>query len=143
VVCRRKMRRLLVVLLFALAACGGTKREASAVVGAIDRYRDADNDHRPEKADLLDAVPCSDAEVCAAKTACMKAADPTAKGLRLKREVEKGLADVQAGKLSPQDPAAQAMPGKLDDSQRLMDEGQKALDQCDQLATALRIKYGL
>jgi hypothetical protein len=142
VVCRRKMRRLLVIVL-ALAACGGTKREASAVVGAIDRYRDADNDHRPEKADLLDAVPCSEAEVCAAKTACTKSADPTAKGLRLKREVEQGLADVQSGKLARDDPAAQALPGKLDESQRLMEEGQKAMGECSQLATALRIKYGL
>jgi hypothetical protein len=132
-----------VLVLLALVACGGTKREAAGVVSAVDRFREADNGRKAELADALDQVPCTDAEVCATKNACTAAADPTAKGLRLQHEVEQGLADVNSGKLAKDDPVAQGLAGKLEESNRLREQGDKALDDCNQKLTALRMKYEL
>ncbi len=126
-----------------LLACGGTKREAAVVVNAIDRYREAENNRKPELADALAALPCSDAEVCATKKACVAASDPTARGLRLQKEVEQGLADITSGKLKKDDPAARALSTKLDESNRLREQGDQALDECNRQVTALRIKYEL
>lgn len=130
-------------ILVLLVACGGTKREASAVVGAVDRFRDAENSRKPDLADALAQVPCTDAEVCAAKKACVAAADPMARGLRMQHDVEQGLADLQAGKLSKDDPIVKDLPAKLEESNRLRDEGDKALDDCNRQVTSLRLKYEL
>ena len=131
------------LVLLAAAACDGAKREASAVVGAIDRYRDAENAQKPERADALDQVPCTDAEVCAAKNACTKAADATAKGLRLQREVAKGLDALKAEKHTPDSPAGADLATKLQQSTDLLADGDAAMPECDRQVTALRIKYSL
>lgn len=137
------MRPVVLLLLLAPVVACSHKSEASAVVGAIDRFRDADNDHKPEMADALEKVGCSDPEICAAKDACMKVARPTARGLRLQREVKDGLADVESGKLSKDDPAAKALAGKLADADALMNTAEAALTDCTEHTTALRIKYSL
>jgi len=137
------MRAAILVLVCVGAACGGTKREASAVVGAVDRYRQAENVAKPDLADALAKVPCTDAEVCATRDACVAAADPTARGLRLQHEVEQGLADLNANKLTKDDPTARALPAKLAESTRLRDQGDQALQACERQVTALRMKYEL
>lgn len=113
------------------------------MVGAVDRFRQAENASKPDMADALAKVPCSDAEVCATKTACVAAADPTARGLRLQHEVEQGLADLKAGKIDKDSPIATGLPAKLEESTRLRDQGDHALDECDRQVTALRMKYEL
>lgn len=131
------------ILLLCVVACGGTKREASAIVGAVDRYRQADNAAKPDLADAIAKVPCTDAEVCGTKDACVAAADPTARGLRLQHDVEQGVLDLSAGKLNKDDPIARALPGKLAESTRLRDQGDEALKECERQVTALRMKYEL
>lgn len=132
----------LLALLGAAAACTSpTKQEAKSLVSAVDRYRRAENTEKPELADALEAVPCTDAEVCATKDACLAVSRPTAKALRLQREVSQGVADIQDGGLSPYDPKARAFPDKIDESEKLLAEGQAALEACDEKLTALRLKY--
>ena len=135
------------VSLFVLAALcafgctSPTKQEAKSLVSAVDRYRKAENTEKPELADALEAVACADPEVCATKDACLAVSRPTAKALRLQREVTQGVAAMQEGGLSPYDPKARAFPEKIDESQRLLVEGEAALEACDEKLTALRMKY--
>jgi hypothetical protein len=134
----------LLVVLSALAAAACTspaKQEAKSLVFAVDHYRQAENAEKPELADAVEAVPCTDAEVCATKEACLAVARPTAKALRLQREVQKGVAEMQDGSLSPYDPKAKAFPEKIEQSEKLLAEGQAALEACDTKLTALRVKY--
>ncbi len=113
------------------------------LVPAVDQYRAAANSQKPELADALDKVPCSDPEVCAARDACTKAADPTAKGLRLQKEVEQGLDDVKSGKLAADSEKAKGLPGKLQESGKLLKQGFDALKDCDERVERLKVKYNL
>jgi len=138
--------RTLSVFFLALAVCGGvgcstTRQEARSVIEAVDRFRKAENVQKPELADALAKVPCSDPEVCATKDACVKSATATARGLRLQREVEDGLAQVKAGTLDKSDPKAIALGPKLDEVDKALAEGNDALATCDDKLTSLRVKY--
>ena len=137
------IRRGIVVVAVALAACSPGKREAASLVAAVDRYRRAEMGAKGPLADAIDAAPCTDEEVCAAKTACVASARPTARGAALKAEVEASLADLRAGKLTQDQAASRDLPGKLDLAGRLLDEGHVKLSACDAQITALRLKYGL
>lgn len=139
----RSVRLACTLLAASLCACASPKPEAAAVINAVDRFRRAENPQKPAAADALDAVACSDPEVCAAKDACAKSARATAKGLKLKNEVERGLADVESGKLAKDDPAAQALQGKLLESMSANDEGHRLLPACDDKILTLKRKYGL
>ena len=70
-----------------LPGCVRGKGEAASLVAAVDRYRKADLRAKGPLADAIDAVPCSQEDVCAAKLACMAVARPTVKGAALKAEV--------------------------------------------------------
>lgn len=122
-------------------ACRDTSREAASLVTAVERYRRAENVQKPAMAAALAAVPCEDADVCAAKAACVDASEPTAKGLALKAEVEAGLAAVKAGTLAPDDPAARELPPKLEEASRLLERGHAALEACDAKVLALKLRY--
>ncbi len=125
-----------------LLGCDGNRREASALVGAVDRYRAADNDHKTAYYEALVSVPCSDAQVCSAKIACVKVAEPTAKALRLQREVATDLGRIASGALGKEAPEARALPAKLAESDALLAAGEAALGDCAEKATALRVRYG-
>lgn len=130
------------LLLVALAsACSTTRQEARSVIEAVDRFRKAENPQKPELADALAKVPCSEPEVCEARDACIKSASATARGLRLQREVEDGLARIKAGTLDKSDPQAVALGPKLDEVDKALAEGNAALEACDDKLTPLRVKY--
>jgi hypothetical protein len=141
-------RALLRALAFALAAstasaCSGAKREAASLVAAVDRYRRAEMSAKRPLAEALEAVPCSDADVCAAKGACVAAALPTVRGDALKSAVQQTLNDLHAGKITEAEAASQHLPAKLDEASRLLSDGRARLTDCDLKITALRLRYGL
>ena len=136
---------LLGVSVFAsLVACSsGAKREAGSLVEAVDRFRRAENVAKPAAAAAVRATSCTDAEVCAARTACLAAIDPTTRALELNAEVERALVELEAKRLAPTDPAARELPKKLDESERLLGQGKAAMVACDEQTLALKLKHRL
>ena len=132
---------LLAALLF--PSCDADRAEAQHVVTTVDRYRRADNAAKPALADEIRAVPCRSADVCRARDACAASAEPTAKALRLKHEVETKLAAVERGDLPKESPEALALPKKLDDAEALLKEGFDHLQACDDEIVALRRAHRL
>jgi hypothetical protein len=132
-------------LLGASLACtgGAAKREASSLIGAVDRFRRAENVGKPAQAQAVAGIGCTAADVCEAKRVCLDAVEPTARALTLKNEVELRLADIQRGTLDPHSPEASALPGKLDEAQKLLEEGRAKMPDCERRLTDLRIEYGV
>lgn len=135
---------LLAATLAGALGCDGEKRqEAERLVVAVERFRRADNPGKPAAVDALRGVPCSASDVCRARDACLASAEATAKALRLKSEVEQGLAALERGALAKDSPEAQALPEKLDDAESLLKEGFEALPKCEEEITALKRRYRL
>lgn len=135
------MRRVALLCLF-LSACGsGERREASMLAQAVERFHVADNAQKPAAVQALRAVRCAAPEVCRARDACLAAAEPTAKALRLKSEVEQGLSALEKGALQKESPEARALPQKLDDAESLLKEGFRGLPACDDQVAALKRKH--
>jgi len=88
------------------------------------------------------AVACTDAEVCAAKQVCLAAIVPTTRALVLKDEVAARLGDLQAKRLAPDAPEADALPAKLDEAERLLHEGRAKMTECDAKLVGLRVRHG-
>jgi len=131
---RRKGGKIFVLLVVActLGACAGSaRRESAALADAVDRYRRAENGSKASQGQSVLAVACTNAEVCAAKQACLAAVDPTTRALALKDEVAARLVDLQAKRLAPDAPEADALPGKLDEAERLLREGRAKMADCD------------
>ncbi len=126
-----------------LACAGSAKREASILVAAVDRYRRADSTSKPAEAQTVAAVACTDAKVCEAKRACLAALDPTARALALKDEVARRVTDLQEKRLEPDSPEARALPGKLDEAEKLLREGRAKMPDCEKLLTDLQMDYGV
>jgi hypothetical protein len=132
------------VAVAALVACAGSaKREASILVAAVDRYRRADSVSKTAEAQRVAAVACTDAKVCGAKRACLAALDPTARALALKDEVARRVTDLQEKRLAPDSPEAEALPGKLDEAEKLLREGRAKMPDCEKLLTDLQMDYGV
>jgi len=140
-----RARRDLAILSAALAvACSSSaKRETASLSSEVDRYRRADNASKQAQESAVAAVACSDAKVCEAKAACLAALTPTTRALLLKDEVARRLVDLESKRLSPDSPDAQALPGKLDDAQKLLVEGRAKMADCDRKLADLRILYGV
>ena len=136
-------RSIVWMLVLGLASCDGAKDEARALAKAVDAFRKAPNEKKPELADALEKVPCTDVDVCAVKDACMKSAIPTARGIRLQTEVEQGLADVNAGTLAQDSAKARGLAPKLVEAKAKSVEGFAALEDCDNRVTRLKLKYTL
>jgi hypothetical protein len=131
-------------LAFILGACAGSaKREAATLIGAVDRYRRADNASRAGLTRSIEDVACTDAQVCDAKRACLAAIDPTTRALRLKDEVTLRLADIEGRRLAPDASEAQALPDKLDEAARLLSEGRAKMPDCEKKLTDLRLEHGV
>jgi hypothetical protein len=128
------MRRLVFAVLLATAC--HSKDEARALVTAVDAYRSANNDDKPARADALDKVACTDEEVCAAKKACRKSADATARGLRLQAEIQAAIQD--GGKPDPD-----AMQKKFDQANSDLAEGYGYLEECRTKIEALHQRFGI
>lgn len=137
------MKRALALVVLLVACDSGERREAAVLAQAVERFHIAENPQKPSAVEALRAVPCSAAEVCRARDACLAAAEPTAKALRLKSEVEKGLAALEKGALAKDSPEARALPAKLDEAETLLKEGFQALPACDDQVAALKKKHRL
>jgi hypothetical protein len=133
-----------VVALAALgAACTGAgKREAASLSEAVDRYRRADDGSKEAHGRDVAALSCTEARVCEAKQACLAAIEPTTRALALKDEVVRRLGDLEQKRLAPDSPEAQALPGKLDDAERLLEEGRTKMTVCDAKLAELRVAFG-
>ena len=127
-----------------VAACTpSAKPQAASLVAAVDRFRQVENAEKPARLSDVEAVACSDKEVCAAKDACLAYARPTVEGLKLKDEVQRGLNDLDEKRLEPDAAAARALPAKLDEASRALERGHASLVDCDTKVMALRVKYGI
>jgi hypothetical protein len=125
------------------AACAGPgKREAASLSEAVDRYRRADDAAKEVHGRDVAALSCSEPRVCEAKQACLAAIEPTTRALSLKDEVARRLGDLEQKRLAPDSPEAQALPGKLDDAERLLEEGRRRMSVCDAKLAELRAAFG-
>ena len=94
------------------------------------------------RARAVGEVACSDARVCDAKADCVAAVDATTRALALKDEVAARVGDIERGTLDRGSPEAQALPGKLDEAERLLKEGRDRMRLCDQKLANLRVEVG-
>jgi hypothetical protein len=127
---------------FGLACTGAGKREAASLAEAVDRYRRADDASKDVLGREVAAVACTEARVCEAKQACLAAIEPTTRALLLKDEVASRLGDLEHKRLAPDSPEALALPGKLDDAERLLAEGRTQMALCDAKLAELRVAFG-
>jgi len=135
--------RYILVVTVALAACSGPgKREATTLTDAVDRYRRADDASKESQGKAVGAVACTDSRVCEAKQACVAAIEPTTRGLALKDEVARLLVEIEQKRLAPDSSEAEALPGKLDEAERLLKDGRAGMAQCDARLTDLRVAFG-
>ncbi len=126
-----------------LGACHGSgKGEAASLDDAVDRYRRAEGAQRLSELQAVTDLPCTIAEVCEAKTACLAAMVPTTRALGLKDEVARMLGDLQEKRLSTDAAAAQELPGKLDEATRLLQEGRTQMADCEKKLADLQLHYG-
>ena len=125
-----------------LLACDSAERQdAQVVLSAIHRYRSAPNDLLPSMVDALRSTPCKQPDSCQAKDECLAVGDATAKALRLKSEVERGLDALGRGTITREAADEQAFPTKLDEAAALLKKGHDGLPRCDDAVQALKRKY--
>jgi hypothetical protein len=129
--------------LLAVACSNPAKREAVALSAAVDEYRRADNAGKARQAESVLAVACTDAEVCSVKEACLAAISPTVRALTLKDEVATRLADIEAKRMAPDAPEVTALPAKLDEAERFLNEGRAKMAACEQGLAGLRLHHGV
>jgi hypothetical protein len=126
----------------AVSACSsGSRREAQAVAQAVERFRRADNAQKPAMADALRATPCTEADVCRARDACLASAEATAKAMRLKNEIELGIAALERDAMARDSDEALGLPQKLDEAEALLKEGFDRLPLCDDAIVGLKRQY--
>jgi hypothetical protein len=134
----------ILAFLSTLDACSGQgKREATTLTDAVDRYRRADDASKATQGQAVAAVACTDARVCEAKQACVAAIEPTTRALELKDEVARRLVELEQKRLAPDSQEAQALPGKLDEAERLLKDGRAKMADCDARLTDLRVAFGV
>jgi hypothetical protein len=135
----------LAVLAPLLVSCTGAgKHEAASLVNAVDAFRHAPGGSaKAQRAKAVSDVPCSDTKVCDAKQACVAAIEPTVRALALKDEVAARVADIEKGTLAKDSPEAQALPGKLDEAEKLLTDGRARMQACDAKLTDLHIDFGV
>jgi len=126
----------------ASACTSAGKHETAALSDAMDRYRRADDAQREAMGRAVAAVSCSEPRVCEAKASCLAAIEPTDRAFALKAEVERRLADIEGKRLDPDAPEAQALPGKLDEAKKLIDEARGNMALCDRQLADLHLAFG-
>lgn len=137
------LRAVVMLSLLALPACTSAgKQQAVSLANAVDAYRHAPGTAKAERGKAVGDVACSEPKVCDAKQACVAAIDPTVRALALKDEVTARIADIEKGVLAKDSPEAQALPGKLDEAERLLKDGRAKMDACDAKLTELQGEYG-
>jgi hypothetical protein len=132
-----------VLVLTLVIGCTGTaKREADSLASAVEAYRRTEGPMKPARARAVSEVTCTDARVCDAKGDCVAAVDAATRALALKDEVAARVGDIEHGTLDRESPEAQALPGKLDEAERLLKEGRDRMQLCDEKLTKLRVEVG-
>jgi len=127
----------------AVVGCTATaKREADTLASVVEAYRRTEGPMKPARARAVSEVSCSDARVCDAKADCVAAVDATTRALALKDEVSARVGDIEHGTLDRTSPEAQALPGKLDEAERLLKEGRDKMRVCDEKLAKLRLEIG-
>jgi hypothetical protein len=127
-----------------LVGCTGAgKHEAASLVNAVDAFRHAPGSAKARQGKAVSDVPCSDTRVCGAKQACVAAIEPTVRALGLKDEVAARVSDIEKGILAKDSPEAQALPGKLDEAEKLLTDGRAKMQTCDAKLTDLHIDFGV
>jgi hypothetical protein len=119
------------------------KHEAASLVTAVDAYRHAAGPAKAERGKAVSDVACTEPKVCDAKLACLAAIEPTVRAIALKDEVTARVADLEKGTLAKDSPEAQALPGKLDEAERLLTDGRAKMQACDAKLTDLHIDFGV
>jgi hypothetical protein len=128
--------------LLVLASCDSAeRRDAETVIVAVTRFRTADNASTPAMVDALKATPCTAPDACKTRDDCVSTGEATAKALRLKAEVEKGLSALEKGTLAKDSPDAKELPKKLDEAEILLKQGHDGLARCDEQVQALKRKH--
>ncbi|HEX7665546.1 MAG TPA: hypothetical protein VF407_13565 [Polyangiaceae bacterium] len=125
----------------ALAACSHDKEEAGALAHSIEVYRGASDSDKQAAVEKIAAVGCTSAEICDTKDECLKMARPTAEALAIKLQARKTLDLVE--KEAGVEADVKALPDRLDEASRLLDEGHEHLQSCQEKLTGLEIKYRL
>jgi hypothetical protein len=125
-----------------VGACDGAeRRDAQSVVAAVTRFRTADNASTPAMVEALKATPCTAPDVCKTRDDCVTTGEATARALRLKGDVERGLAALESGTLAKDSAEARELPKKLDDAEALLKQGHDGLAKCDEEVQALKRKH--
>ena len=127
-----------------VGGCQGNaaRRESSSLAEAVDRYRNADEGAKSERAQGVLALACTDATVCDAKRICMAAIEPTTRALALKNEVAQRLNELDQKKLPADSPEVAALPDKLEEATRLLQDGRTKMLECDKRLAELRVQFG-
>ena len=121
------------LVLTMLAACKSTKEnEGERMLAAVTAYRRATNAEVGPAAIALAETPCTDADVCQLKTACVASSGPTQKALVLKKNLETQMLSlgsrVDAGPLGD---AGLGLLAQIEEVEKLLKEGRDALTACD------------
>lgn len=119
------------------------RREAASVIAAVQRFRSADNASTPAMVEALRATPCQAPEVCKTRDDCVAVGEATSKALRLKSEVERGIAALESGALAKDSDQARELPKKLDEAEVLLKQGHTGLGRCDEQVQALKRRHRL
>ncbi len=133
----------MVLVVGGMTACTATaKREADTLASAVEAYRRTEGPMKAARARAVGEVACSDKRVCDAKADCVAAVDATTRALAIKDEVAARVGDIERGALDRGSPEAQALPGKLDEAEKLLREGRDRMRLCDEKLANLRVEVG-
>jgi hypothetical protein len=134
----------LVLLAFVASWCSpSAKTEAASLVGAVDRFRDAPDAAKVERARAVATIRCSAASVCRARHVCEDAVAPSARAFEIKNLVTERVADIRAGRLAPDSPEASSLPNALSEAEHLLAEGRDKMPECERLLAELRAALGV
>jgi hypothetical protein len=132
-----------VLLGFSPAGCNGQdKREAAAVMHALDQLRTAPNADKGPFIEKLGLVGCSDPMVCVARDRCTGAYRFLVQGVEMERQVRKEIARLETA--PPGDThRVEELNAALDRASAELDRAEKAIPSCEEAVGDLRRKYAL
>jgi hypothetical protein len=138
------MHRFVAPALAALSVLGCDHKvdEARRLAETIDRFRVSENAQKPAQLAAVKAAGCGDKVICDTKAKCLEMAEPIAQAIVLEAEVHEKMDLLEAGKLPKTAPEVIALPQKLDEADRLLDVGKKAIAACDQALVAMKQHVG-
>jgi hypothetical protein len=134
------------VLLALLAACRESPRQdATAIAELVERYRLGDAGSLSGATSALRALPCSEADVCDAKRACLAFLEPLERRWALQVALEAEMSGLElrkeAGVLRSDDPALAAVRAATGEAAEREAEAIAARRECEAKVFTLRRKY--